>query len=172
MVDDFLKRIVIFFGFGLHTQHHIAKHLNEATVGVPCKTLVAGFAGQTFHSLVVQTKVEHGVHHTGHRSARAGANRHQAGIVGIGKACSHYLFHFAHRFFNLILDQRHHVVASFLVVEGAHFGGDGEPGRHGHANKVHLGQVGAFATQQVFHRGISVGFTIAEEVNILGFSHC
>jgi len=67
------------------------------------------------------------------------------------------------------LDLADDVVAAVLVVFVADFGGDGEAGGNGHSQQVHLGQVGTFAAEQVAHRRIAFGLTVAEGVD--GFAH-
>jgi hypothetical protein len=51
---------------------------------------------------------------------------------------------------------------------GAGFGADGEAGGHRNFQAAHLGQVGAFAAQQVFHAGVALGLAGTENIDVLG----
>ncbi len=74
--DNFFERVDVGFVNGLHFEHHVAVHLYEAAIGVVNEVGVVGFLHHTFGNFVVQTEVEDSVHHTGHRSAGSGTNRH------------------------------------------------------------------------------------------------
>ena len=58
---------MIFTWKTLNTHDHITIHLNESTVAIPGETLIATRLGQSLHGLIVQTKVQDGIHHTRHR---------------------------------------------------------------------------------------------------------
>ena len=55
-------------------QNGLTEHLDEATVGVPRETLVAGNFGQAVDGFVVQADVEDSFHHAGHRELCARAD--------------------------------------------------------------------------------------------------
>jgi tetratricopeptide (TPR) repeat protein len=57
-----------------------------------------------------------------------------------------------------------------LGVIGADFGGDGESSRHGKPQASHLGEVCAFASQEVSLVGSPLGHSIPEEIDGLGSS--
>ena len=76
-------------GVALDAQHHVAEDGEEAPVAVPREALVAGPAGQPVHRPVVETEVEHGVHHAGHGRARAGPHRDQQGPLGVAQPEPH-----------------------------------------------------------------------------------
>ena len=65
-------------------------------------------------------------------------------------------------FLNVFLYECDHFVATMLCVLVADFGCDGEAGGHGHAQEVHLSEVGAFAAEEISHLGIAFGFTVTE----------
>ena len=71
VLDDLLEPMVI------DAEHHGAVHLDEAAVGVPGKARVVRRRAEALDRHVVETEVEHGVHHAGHGDARAGADRNQ-----------------------------------------------------------------------------------------------
>ena len=47
-------------------EHDAGIHFDEASVAVPGEAFVAGIARERFHGLVVETEIEHRVHHPGH----------------------------------------------------------------------------------------------------------
>ena len=55
----------------VNTKNNITKHLDKAAIGIPCKAFVARLLSKPDDNLIVQAKVEHGVHHPRHGSARA-----------------------------------------------------------------------------------------------------
>ena len=63
-VEHFVKRM-----FG-NFQHHIAKHLNQAPVGIGGKARVVAAPGQRLNILIVQTQVEDRIHHAWHGEFR------------------------------------------------------------------------------------------------------
>ena len=56
---------------------------------------------QGFDRLVVETEIEHGVHHARHRRARARAHRHQQRVRRITKATAHNPFNLRNARFHL-----------------------------------------------------------------------
>jgi hypothetical protein len=53
-----------------------------------------------------------------------------------------------------------------VVVIGADLGGDGESGGHRNTQVGHLGDVGALATEQIFHFRRAFGLAVTEEIHI------
>ena len=125
----------------------IGVHLNEAAVAVVSKTGVARLFGESDDDFVVETEVEDGVHHAGHRSACAGADGNEKRIVERAELLADEFLEFGDVFHNFRLNP----VADFLTVEvvlRARLGGDGEALRHGHTELGHFGEVGAFAAEK------------------------
>ena len=60
-----------------HAEHHVAIHLNEAAITVIGKTGVSTDLREPGNGLVVETEIEHRVHHARHRSATTRPNRQQ-----------------------------------------------------------------------------------------------
>ena len=58
------------------TQHDAREHFAKAAMGVAGKCSVAGFLGEGLFGLIVDTEIEHGVHHAGHADRCAGTYRH------------------------------------------------------------------------------------------------
>ena len=61
-------------------EHDVGIHLDEAAIGIIGETGVARSFRQRLDRLVVEPEVEDGVHHAGHRGARARAHRKQERI--------------------------------------------------------------------------------------------
>lgn len=68
--DDPLKTVVV------DPQNHITEHLDEPAVAVIGKPGISGQLRQSFHRFVIESQVQNGVHHTGHRVYCSGTHRH------------------------------------------------------------------------------------------------
>ena len=55
--DGGFKGFVVFIRVLLHAQHHVAVHLDEAAVAVPCEAGVAGGLYHGFHGFFIQAEV-------------------------------------------------------------------------------------------------------------------
>ena len=169
LFHDSLEGVDVSLALGLHAEYDVAVHLHETAVAVPGEAGVAAHLGQALYGGVVHTQVEDGVHHAGHRGAGTRAYRYEEGIGGIVEFFAGELLNVSDGHFDVIAETFYHFVLTKLSVLGAHFGGDGETGGHGHAQKVHLGQVGAFTAKEVAHRGVALGVSVAERINSF---HC
>ena len=69
------------------------------------------------------------------------------------------------RFLNIVLDDGYDGIFAFLVVFSTNFSGDGEAGRYGNTDEVHLSEVGTFSSKKIFHIGTAFCFAIAERIN-------
>ena len=165
LFDDGFEGVDVVFARGLHAEHDVAIHLYEAAVGVVGKARVVGFPGQAFNDLVVQTEVEDGVHHAGHRGACARAHGEEQRVVDVAKAVAHQFFNVEQALFNVVAQQLYHFLFSDFVIFVANVGRDGEARGYGNADQVHLGQVGSFAAQKISHVGPPFGLTVSERVN-------
>ncbi len=167
--DDGFKRLVVFALALLHAEHHVAIHLHKAAVAVPGEALVVRGAGEGEDGLVVEAKVEDGVHHARHGVARAGADgdeeRH---ALGVAKFAGHDLLHLGDAFLHLLLEIGG-VAALVGIIKRADLGGDREPWRNRQADAAHLREVGAFAAEQRFHGAITICFSCSEGIDVL---HC
>ena len=67
------------------TQYDLPVHLDETSIAVIGETFVAALARQSDGRLVVETEVEHGVHHPGHRNPSPGPHRYQQRIVRVAE---------------------------------------------------------------------------------------
>ena len=84
-VHDLFERLVIIFVLLLNTHHHVAIHLNESAIGVPCKTWVLRRIGQSFGGCVIEAQVQNSVHHAGHGIPCPRTDRNQQRILDIPK---------------------------------------------------------------------------------------
>ncbi len=158
VVEDFLEVRLLDF------QHHVAEHLDEAAIGVVGEARVVGPPRQGFHRFIVQAEVEDGVHHAGHGELGAGAHRNQQRIFARAQLLPLQLLQTHQRLVHLAVNCRrqraaHPIAAGFRL--------DGEPRRNRQASVGHFGQPGALASKLILHFAVSLGFSPAEEVNVL-----
>ena len=147
-------------------EHDVGIHLNEAAIGVVGETRVVRRFRQSFHRGVVQPEVEHGVHHAGHRGARARPHRDQERIGRVAECPPGVAVDLGHR----RIDLRRKVgrIGFAVGVEvGADLSGDGEAWRHGQAERSHVVQVRALAAEQVLHFAPAFGALGAEGIDPL-----
>ena len=159
-VEDVLEMMM------LETKYDIRIHRDEAAIAVIGETLVAGEVRQRFHRLVVEAKVEHGIHHARHRRPCTGAHRHEQWVFCIAEAFAGDL---ADRLQGLI-DLRFQLggIRLFVGVEiGADRRRNRKTRRHRQAEIGHLGQVRSFAAQEIAQAGFALGLPVAEAVNPL-----
>ena len=152
----------MFKWIGVHSQGHLGEELDEAAVGVEREAAVAHLAGEGFDSLIVQAEVEDCVHHPRHRELRAGADGDQERVGRVAEAAADRLFHFAQVGAH-VFPETGRGLAVVLVVVLAGLCGDGETGGDGKVKARHLGEVGAFATQELAH----LGAALREPVDVL-----
>ena len=141
------ERVDVGFAFGFHSQHHIAVHLHETSVRVPCKAGISCFYSYTFSNFLRDTEVEDGVHHTGHGYTGTRTYRNKQRIFCITEFCAHYILYIGNRFFNILLNHCYNGITSVLVVSGTNFGSDGKTGRNGYTDKVHFRKVRTFSSE-------------------------
>ncbi len=170
-LDDLFERIMVFFRYGFHAQHHVAVHLHETTVGVPCEARVARAFGHGLDGLVVHAQVEDRVHHAGHRGAGARTHRYQQGHLLVAELHARETLDVLHRLLDLGAQHLDDGLFAVLVIFGAHLRGDGKARRHGDAYQVHFCEVGAFAAQQFAHFAVAFGFLVAERVDPFNVCH-
>ncbi len=98
LLDDLLEPMVI------DPEHDGAVHLDEAAIAVPCEALVAGRLGEALHGTVVEAKVEHRVHHAGHRHAGARPDGNQQRPLGVAEAEADRVFNQGQGSANLVIE--------------------------------------------------------------------
>ncbi len=164
--EDDLERVVILLALGLHFEHDVAVHGDEAAIGIVGEALVARGLGQTRGGLVIEAEVQDRVHHARHRGARARADRDEKRVRSIAELLAKQLLHLGDGKLDVGIEILREFAAG-LVELGAHLGGDGEAGRHRHADVGHLGEVGTLAAEQVLHVFVTLGLAAAEEIHAL-----
>ena len=65
----------------IRIEYNFTEHLNETAIGVIGEAFVARQFHQSLHRLVINARVEHGVHHAWHRELRTRAHRYEQRIV-------------------------------------------------------------------------------------------
>ena len=62
----------------------------------------------------------------------------------------------------VVLQQLYNFSLAQTIVIVASVCGNGETGRHGYTNQVHLSQIGTFTTEQISHVCLTFGLTVTE----------
>ena len=156
LVDQLLKILLA----DLHDD--IGIHLDEAAIGVICEAGIVGLLGEGDDDLVVQAKVQNGVHHAGHGSACAGTDGDKQRVVQITELLASHFLEFFDVLHDLGLDLGVDLVVVLIVLR-AGFGRDGEALRDRHAEVGHFSQVCALAAEQLAHFAVAFG----EKIDVL-----
>ena len=148
-----------------NTHHDVSEHVDQSSVGIPCEAGIVSRGRESDHGDVVQTEVEDGVHHPGHRDRGAGTDRHEKRVLG------------AAEFLALFLLEKRDVALDFIHQPGrktarprevrAGHGGDGESGGHGKADRSHVREIGALASEEHLLLGGAIGLAGSEVVTAL-----
>ena len=162
VVNDFFECATV------ESENDCAKALHEAAIGVAAEARITGQISKAVEGLAVESKVQHGVHHSGHGYAGARAHGDQQRVGGIAEALPGLHLDVVERAIELLLHSRRKISAAVEVGQ-ASLGGDREPRRHGDVGAGHLGGAGAFAAEQIAH-GLGA---LAEQVNplVVGVGH-
>ena len=171
LLDDDLERVVVLFRFGLHAQHHVAVHLYETAVRVPCEAGVARALGDSLHGLIVHTQIEDRVHHAGHRGACARTDRNQQRHLLVAELHAGQFLDILHRPLDFGTEHLDDRLLAVGIIFRTYFGGDGESRRNGNADEVHLRKVGTFAAEQLTHFAVAFGFLVAEGIDSFYVCH-
>ena len=131
------------------TENDAAIHRDESAIRVVGEAFVVGDSGETLDALVVEAEVEDGVHHSGHRELGPRTHAHEQRILRVAEFALHRLLELGH----LRLDLGVETLRPPAVHVGAtRVGGDREAGRNRKLEDTrHLGEIGALATEQIFH---------------------
>ncbi len=131
-----------------HVEHGLAEHLQQPAVGVPGEPLVSADLGQTLDAGVVQSDVQHRLHHSRHRELGPRPHADQQWIMPVAKLSARVILQMPQRHRHLYPELAR--FATQRQVLPARIGGDGEAGWHGQPQLGHLGEVRALAAEQVF----------------------
>ena len=171
LLDEHLERIVILLRLRLHTQHHVAVHLYEAAVGIPCKTRIARALGHSLDGHVVHAEVQNRIHHTRHRRAGARTHRDQQRHGLVTEAHVRELLDVFHRTLHFGAQQLDDLILSVSVILRTYLRRDRKARGNGNADEIHLGQIGTLTAQQLAHLAISFGGLVAEGINTFYICH-
>ena len=167
MVLDQLLEMVM-----LDAEHDLPVHLQKAAVAVIREALVATVFGETVDGVVVETEIEHGVHHARHRGARARAHRHKERLFRIAEFGADRCLDIGERGGDLFL-QIGRIAVVMRVEIGADLGRDREAGRHRQAKIGHFGETRTLAAEQIAQIALPLGGAAAKTVDPFrhGFPH-
>ena len=154
-VDDLFKEVFT------DADNDVGVHLNESAIAVVSETGIVGQFGKAFDRHVVQTEVEDGVHHTGHRSSCAAADGNEEGVLAVAEFFAGFRLEFG-EFGKDLVDHFLRNLFAVGIVFGAGLGRDGEPLGNRHPEFGHFGKVCAFTAKQRFVG--AVGFF--EQINV------
>ena len=146
---------------GRHAEHDLAEHLHEAAVGIPGEARITTLGRQALHGGVVEAEVEDRVHHARHREHGARAHADEQRLVGIAELAAGALLERAKTVEHALPEPFGPGATSVHRID-AGLGRDGEAVRHRHADALHLGDIGALATEQVAHLGRTLGLVVDE----------
>ena len=162
---------MILLRLGLHTQHHVAVHLYEAAVGIPCKTRIARALGHCLDGHVVHAEVQNRIHHTRHRRAGARTHRDQQRHGLVAEAHVRELLDVFHRTLHFGAQQLDDLILSVSVILRTYLRRDRKARGNGNADEIHFGQIGTLTAQQLAHLAISFGGLVAEGINTFYICH-
>mmetsp|Transcript_56542 Transcript_56542/g.69124 ORF Transcript_56542/g.69124 Transcript_56542/m.69124 type:complete len:308 (+) Transcript_56542:60-983(+) len=150
----------------LNAKHNIRVHLDEAPVAVEGKTTVTGLLRQSLYCDVVETQVQHCVHHSWHGCSCSGAHGHQQWVGGIAKFASgaalDQIQGLLHLLFKLL-----GIMAVILIEMCANLCGESKSWWHRQPNGGHFREVGTFATKKILHLSSAIGLAISKVVDPL-----
>ena len=126
---------------------------------------VVGLCHHTLGHFIVQTQIQDGIHHTGHRSTCTRTYRNQQRILGVTKLAVHQSLSVSNSCIHFVLKQFYDFILTHLVIFITGVCSDGEAWRNRHANVIHFSKVCTFTAQQFTHLSISFSLSVAEGVN-------
>ena len=151
----------------INTHHHIAEHVDQASVRVIRKARISRAFRESLNSLVGETEVEHGVHHAWHRHCRARTHRDQQRVfVGaelLARLTLEHLDVLAH-----VIHQTLGQLAAEGVIVRARVGGDGESRWNRKPNRNHVCEIRTLAAEQHLLRRVALTLSFAEVKDHLG----
>ena len=129
--------------------------LHKAAIGVPGQSRIAGQPQEATHCRIIESDVEDGLHHAGHRDRGAGANGHRQRLADAAEAKSGGALQRANLCGNQVAQAigARGAAAKELTAERR---AEHEGRRDGHAQPVHLHQVPGLETH-AFGRGSRAG---------------
>eukprot|EP00438_Fugacium_kawagutii_P021523 Skav233408 [mRNA] locus=scaffold892:134441:141349:+ [translate_table: standard] len=129
----------------LNAEDNIRIHLHKAPVAVESEATVTRLLRQSLHCGVVQTQIQHCVHHSWHGRACSRAHGHQQRIGVVAELASSAALDQIQGFLHLLFELLG-ILAAVLVEVRAKLRCDSESRRHGQSNGGHLSQICTFST--------------------------
>ncbi len=154
----FVDKLLEIFLTDLHND--VREHLDKSSVTVPSPAGVARLRGDGIYNRLVETEVQNGVHHAGHRSSCARTNGNEQGIFLIPELLAADFFHLvdvSHYFLlNTVVD-----FATVFIVLCTSFRRYREALGYGKTDFGHFRKVRALAAQKLAHTCVCFGEEIA-----------
>ena len=157
LLEDRFEWAVVVFVDRLNAHDDIAIHLDEATIAIVSECWVARFFSECLNCLVVETKVQNGIHHARHGLASAGANGEKERVLFRAELFANFLFDHSNRSFHFSCECLR-IFATVVVKVRADLGGDCEAWRHRQTNAGHLSEIGTLTTQKFPEFGATISF--------------
>ena len=126
---------------------------------------IVGLLHQALSHLVVETKVEDGIHHTWHGGTGTGANGYKQWILHRTKLAVHQLLGMSHGSLHLVLKEFLDFLLAHLIIFVTSIGGNGEAWRYWHADEVHLCKVSTLATESLTHLCVTLSLSVSKCIN-------
>ena len=133
-----------------NSQNHIAEHLYETTVAVQREPSASGQRGQSLDALIVQSQIQNGIHHTGHRDRGARAHRNKQRIFLAAKGLAGDML----QILNFFCDSGADILRDgliFLIIAATRLRRYGKAERNGQPDPAHFRKIRALAAEQLTH---------------------
>ena len=157
----------VFKQIRINVHNYIAEHLDKSAEAVQHKAFIAGKVDQCLYGNIVQTQIEHGIHHTGHGGSRSAANGYQQRVGAFAEGFAQFLFQFCQCGIHLRCDLGKEFLFADLAEFGAGFSGDGKSGRYRQSQCRHTGEVRTLTPEQSAHSFVAFRIVSAKVINIL-----
>ncbi len=148
----------------LHAEHDVGIHLDKPAIGVVGEARIVRELRKALRRGRVEAEIENGVHHARHRHARARAHRDEQRTRRVAERAVGGLANGSQRRFDGRL-QVGGIGLAVGVIVGADLRRDRQARRHRQAETAHLGEIGAFAAEEVLHPRLALGRAAAEAVD-------
>ena len=165
--EDSFEWAVVVFVDCLNAHDDITIHLDEATIAIICECLVARFFSECLHCLVVESKIQDGIHHARHRLASAGTNGEEQRVFFRAELLADFLFDHRNRGFNFSCECLW-IFATVVIEVRADISGDCEAWWHWQSNTGHLSEIGTFTAEKFAEFGATISF-LTEVVAIFDY---
>ncbi len=132
------------------THDDVGEHLDESSVRIIGKPWIAGLLCKAHNRNIVESEVQDGIHHAGHRDRSAGTHRDKQRVILIAELLAAHAFEPGKCVKNLLLC----LAVDFLplvVIIRAGFRGNRKSRRNRHSEIRHLRKVCTLAAEKIAH---------------------